>query len=172
MQNLHLKFDRRAAVATIAEHLQQRRQRLAVAESCTGGMVAQWLTDRPGSSDWFERGLVTYSNLAKHELLGVPVGDLDRHGAVSAATALAMASGLLHRAPVQWTLAITGIAGPGGGSAEKPVGTVWIAWAGRGFAVSASRFVFTGDRAAVREQSAAAALSGLVDCLAIVNSSC
>jgi nicotinamide-nucleotide amidase len=150
---------------TVATALRAGELRMATAESCTGGFIAKLLTDLPGSSVWFERGLVTYSNDAKTELLGVPANVLDHAGAVSAATVLAMAEGLLSRAPVQWTLAVSGIAGPDGGSADKPVGTVWIAWAGRGVAASASRFQFPGDRDAVRRATAAAALQGLADLL-------
>lgn len=150
-------------VAEIAEALLARGQWLAVAESCTGGLVAKMLTDLAGSSGWFERGVVSYSNRAKQSLLGVPEDVLQQHGAVSEATARAMASGLLDAAPVDWTLALTGIAGPGGGSADKPVGTVWIASAGRGRECAARCFRFDGDRASVRLQSARTALDILVD---------
>lgn len=156
-----------ALVASVAGRLLACGERLATAESCTGGLIAQWLTDRPGSSAWFERGLVTYSNEAKMELLGVPAATLADHGAVSGPTVLAMASGLLARAPVQWTLAVSGIAGPDGGTADKPVGTVWLAWAGRGIAPAASRFRFDGDRQAVRQQAAVEALRGLRALLAV-----
>lgn len=149
-----------ALVAGLADALTARGEWLAVAESCTGGLMAGACTERAGSSGWFERGLVTYSNTAKHELLGVPQAVLAQHGAVSEATVRAMAAGLLARAPVQHTVAVSGIAGPGGGSADKPVGTVWIAWADRQ-QLQAERFLFTGDRAAVREQAVIAALQGL-----------
>src|SRR5258707_7531667 len=119
-------------VAQIAARLLARREWLATAESCTGGLVAKRLTDLAGSSQWFERGLVTYSNRAKTELLGVPAALLDHHGAVSGEVAEAMALGLLARTPVQWTLAVTGVAGPTGGTPEKPVGTVWTAFANQG----------------------------------------
>jgi nicotinamide-nucleotide amidase len=154
-----------AALETLARaigaRLLARGEWLATAESCTGGLIAKLLTDIPGSSVWFERGLVTYSNRAKQQLLAVPGETLETFGAVSAPTALAMAKGLLAAAPVQWTVAVTGIAGPDGGTAEKPVGTVWIGWAGAGAAPSASRFRFAGGRDAVRRASAAAALAGL-----------
>ncbi|MFP5358533.1 MAG: CinA family protein [Gammaproteobacteria bacterium] len=146
-----------AALTTLVAALTARRQWLAVAESCTGGLIAKICTDLPGSSAWFERGLVTYSNRAKQELLGVPAELIAGHGAVSEAVARAMAEGLLQRAPVDWTLAVTGIAGPDGGSADKPVGTVWLACAGREGGVLARPYRFGGDREAVREQSAAAA---------------
>ncbi len=151
-----------ALAAGLAAALLARGERLATAESCTGGLIAKVLTDLPGSSVWFERGLVTYSNEAKAELLGVPAETLAMHGAVSGPTALAMAGGLLARAPVQWTLAVSGVAGPGGGTEDKPVGTVWLAWAGCGVSPAASRHRFGGDRQAVRMQTAAEALRGLL----------
>ncbi len=156
-----MKRSSRDYVDALAERLVARKQRLAVAESCTGGLIAAWLTARPGSSAWFDRGLVTYSNAAKRELLGVSEETLEQHGAVSAATVLAMTQGLLARSGVDWTLAVSGVAGPDGGTPEKPVGTVWIAWQGAGVAPSCSRFLFVGDRAEVRRQSALAALDGL-----------
>lgn len=150
----------------VSEALRARSEKLAVAESCTGGLIGKCLTDLPGSSLWFERGLVTYSNAAKQELLGVPEEVLMRAGAVSSETVLAMASGLLARAPVDWTLAVSGIAGPDGGTPDKPVGTVWIGWAGRHCGASASRFRFDGDRPTVRAAAAANALKGLLGLLA------
>lgn len=149
-----------ALVAEIAHALVARGEWLAVAESCTGGLIAAACTERAGSSGWFERGLVTYSNAAKQQLLGVPEALIIEHGAVSEATVRAMATGLLAMAPVQYSLAVSGVAGPGGGSAEKPAGTVWIAWAGpKG--VKAQRFLFAGNRAEVRQQAVIAALQGL-----------
>jgi nicotinamide-nucleotide amidase len=150
-------------VAEVAELLLARGQWLAVAESCTGGLVAKTLTDLAGSSAWFDRGVVSYSNRAKQQLLGVPDGLLQQHGAVSEATVRAMATGLLERAGVDWTVALTGIAGPGGGTADKPVGTVWIASAGRSGDCSARCFRFDGDRTSVRLQAARTALDILVD---------
>lgn len=152
-------------VLALATRLLARNEAMATAESCTGGLIAKLLTDVPGSSRWFERGIVSYSNAAKQELLGVPAATIAAHGAVSAATVLAMAEGLLARAPVQWTVSVSGIAGPDGGTPDKPVGTVWIGWAGTGIVPAASRFVFAGDRAAVREQTVVAALQGLLDLL-------
>ena len=144
----------------VAAALLARGERLAVAESCTGGLIAAACTDLAGSSAWFERGVVSYSNAAKSELLGVDPGLIARHGAVSEATVRAMAEGLLARAPVQWTIAVSGIAGPDGGTASKPVGTVWIAWAsGRG--TTARQHGFAGDRQAVRQAAVVAALEGL-----------
>lgn len=148
-------------VEQIAERLLARGEWLATAESCTGGLLAKRCTDLAGSSGWFERGLVSYSNRAKQELLGVPAAVLDAYGAVSRETVLAMAGGLIARAPVQHAIAVSGIAGPGGGSADKPVGLVWIAWASAANA-EALCFRFAGAREAVREQAAEAALAGLL----------
>lgn len=150
-----------ALIEAIAAQLLARGEWLATAESCTGGLIAKRCTDLAGSSQWFERGLVTYSNLAKQQLLGVPPSVLEAHGAVSEATVLAMAGGLLVQAPVQHAIAVSGVAGPGGGSADKPVGTVWIAWASAAHA-RATRYQFQGDRDAVREQAADAALVELL----------
>jgi len=151
-----------ALARATGEALLTRQQWLASAESCTGGLIAKLCTDVAGSSRWFERGLVTYSNAAKQELLGVPGEVIQRAGAVSAETVQAMVQGMLAHAPVQWAVAVSGIAGPDGGSAEKPVGTVWIGWGGTGLATSCSRFRFDGDRDAVRRRSAQAALEGLL----------
>ncbi|MDE2254692.1 MAG: CinA family protein [Betaproteobacteria bacterium] len=137
---------------------------LGCAESCTGGLVAAAVTSIAGSSEWFERGFVTYSNQSKTELLGVPEVLLVAHGAVSREVALAMAQGVLARAPVQAALAVTGIAGPGGGSPDKPVGLVWFGWAWRqGQAVhgEAESVVWPGDRQAVRMAAAHHAVAGL-----------
>ncbi len=152
-----------ALARDVGELLLARGAMCATAESCTGGLVAGALTDIAGSSAWFERGFVTYSNEAKHELLGVPMATIERHGAVSEATARAMAQGALARTPatVGVAVAITGIAGPGGGSAEKPVGTVCFGWAVRGGATRVVTQRFDGDRDAVRRASVAAALAGL-----------
>ncbi|HEY1128809.1 MAG TPA: CinA family protein, partial [Roseateles sp.] len=111
----------------IAVALMQRRERIGTAESCTGGLIAAACTSLAGSSQWFERGVVSYSNEAKAELLGVPKGLIALHGAVSAEVAEHMARGLLAHAPLDWALSVTGIAGPTGGSEAKPVGTVWLA---------------------------------------------
>ena len=133
--------------------------RLAVAESCTGGLIAACLTAIAGSSDVLDRGFVTYSDQAKTELLGVPESLLMAHGAVSAEVARAMAQGALKHAGVHLAGAVTGIAGPGGGSAEKPVGLVHMAAARSGFATLDERHVFAGDRNAVRMQAVAAVLN-------------
>lgn len=142
------------------ELLQQRCWRLTTAESCTGGWVAQSITAIAGSSAWFERGFVTYSNEAKQEMLGVSSETLQQHGAVSEAVVLAMAQGALQHSLAQVSIAISGIAGPTGGSVEKPVGTVWIAWATPEQLV-AKLFLFSGDRQQVREQAVHAALTEL-----------
>ena len=135
---------------------------LATAESCTGGLVAGAITAVAGSSAWFDRGFVTYSNAAKTALLGVPSALIERDGAVSEATARAMATGALAGSDAMLAVAVTGIAGPGGGTAAKPVGTVCFAWAMRDGAVEATTQHFAGNRAAVRRASVAAALAGLV----------
>lgn len=153
--------DLTAWLPALATRLRNRGERLATAESCTGGLIAAACTDLAGSSDWFERGVVSYSNRAKTELLGVPAVLIEQHGAVSEPVALAMAQGLLQRAPVQWTIAVTGIAGPGGAVPGKPVGTVWIAWA-HGAGAQAERCHFDGDRAAVRTATVRHALHGLL----------
>jgi nicotinamide-nucleotide amidase len=141
---------------------------LATAESCTGGLVAAACTGLPGSSLWFERGFVTYSNAAKTELLGVPAALIEKWGAVSQEVVLAMASGAIQHSRAQVAVAVTGVAGPGGGSTEKPVGTVWLAWQVNGVA-QAEYHRFAGDRAAVREASVQTALQGLYQRLLAVD---
>lgn len=148
-------------VAQLAKALKARQHFLATAESCTGGLIAGACTDLSGSSDWFERGYVTYSNAAKCELLGVPAALIDAHGAVSEPVARAMAAGAVARAHVQCSVAVTGVAGPSGGSTEKPVGTVWFGWA-TPHGVFTEHQHFLGDRTAVRQASVAHALSGLL----------
>jgi len=138
---------------------------IATAESCTGGLVAGCLTEIPGSSDVFERGFVTYSNAAKAEVLGVPTALIAEHGAVSAEVAEAMARGALARSEADAAIALTGVAGPGGGTAEKPVGLVHIGAARRGGAMRQRREIFGGDRTAVRTRSVAAALELLGELL-------
>ena len=146
-------------VAPLADALRARGWRLVIAESCTGGLVAATCTALAGSSDWFERGFVTYSNAAKTEQLGVEALLIAQHGAVSQAVVRAMAEGALLRSAADIAVAVTGIAGPGGGTADKPVGLVWLAMAQRGMAVQAERLQLAGDRAAVREQTVVAALA-------------
>lgn len=137
--------------------------RVATAESCTGGGVARAVTDIAGSSAWFERGFVTYSDAAKHQMLDVPEDTLASHGAVSAATAEAMATGALTHSEADLAVAITGVAGPGGGTADKPVGLVWFAWARRGYPPEARVEQLDGDRGAIREASVRIALEGLIE---------
>lgn len=145
----------------VAESVQQRRLMLVTAESCTGGWVAKTLTDLPGSSAWFDAGVVTYSYEAKEALLGVNPRTLEHAGAVSEETVLEMVSGALARFGAGVAVAVTGIAGPSGGTPDKPVGTVWIGWKRRGGYGHARMFHFPGDREAVRRQTVAAALIGL-----------
>lgn len=149
----------------LGQVLEHAHQMLATAESCTGGWAARVLTAVPGSSKWFERGFVTYSNAAKSDMLGVSTETLARDGAVSEATVRAMAEGALARSGAQMAVAITGVAGPSGGTVEKPVGTVWVAWARAGYETRARRWQFEGDREAVRRQSVTAAIEGLLDWL-------
>ena len=148
----------------VGERLAAGRHMLATAESCTGGWVAQAITAIAGSSDWFERGFVTYSNDAKQEMLGVRADTLKRHGAVSEQTAREMAQGALARSKASLSVAVTGIAGPGGGSAEKPVGMVCFAWASRQGARTETTH-FSGDRESVRHQSVIHALEGVLKTL-------
>ncbi len=148
-----------------SERLCVRGLAMAAAESCTGGWLAKTATDLPGSSRWFERGFVTYSNEAKQDLLGVSAVTLARHGAVSEATAREMACGALANSGAQVALAITGIAGPGGGTPDKPVGLVWFAWVRQGCEPVARSQCFDGDRDAVRRRAVAAAWQGLLDLL-------
>ena len=163
-----------ADLAILADGLRARGWRMATAESCTGGRIAGFCTELAGASDWFEGGVVSYSNAAKGALLGVPPALIERDGAVSEAVALAMAAGVLQRLPgAQLAVAVTGVAGPSGGSAAKPVGTVWLAWgwrvsdhAGADLIQTSARLQrFDGDRAAVRLATVSAALQGLIDCL-------
>ncbi len=145
--------------ARLLDLCRARNVLLASAESCTGGLVAAALTATGGSSDVFERGFVTYSNEAKSAMLGVPAATIASHGAVSEPVARAMAEGAIRHSRASLAVSVTGVAGPGGGSAEKPVGLVWIAAARRGGAVVSERHIFPGDRAAIREASTAAALA-------------
>lgn len=140
-----------------------RGWKLAVAESCTGGWIAKVLTDIPGSSGWFDRGYVVYSNAAKHDMLGVGAETLARHGAVSEAVVRELAERVLARADAQLSVAVSGVAGPGGGSADKPVGTVWFAWARSGGATQARRLQFPGDRTSVRAAAVRSALEGVLE---------
>ena len=152
-----------ALARRIGVRLKARGLELATAESCTGGWIAQAVTSVPGSSEWFDRGFVTYSNGAKKELLGVRAGTLSRHGAVSEATAREMASGALARSRAQVAVAVTGVAGPTGGTKEKPVGMVCFAWSRKGRVPESVTRRFSGGRESVRRQSVIAALQGLLE---------
>lgn len=149
--------------ARLGAALVSRGWMLAAAESCTGGWAAQAITAIPGSSAWFDRGFVTYSNAAKQEMLGVKADTLATYGAVSEPTVREMALGALVLSQAQAAFAISGIAGPGGGSSDKPVGTVCFAWALKGGAVKTTTCHFEGDRRAIRAQSVAQALQGLLE---------
>src|SRR5215469_2141077 len=155
----------KAQAEQIADVALRQRLMLVTAESCTGGWIAKTLTDLPGSSAWFDAGVVTYSYEAKEALLGVNPRTLERTGAVSEETALEMVSGALARFGAGMAVAVTGIAGPSGGTEDKPVGTVWVGWKRRGGYAYAKRFYFEGDREAVRRQTVAAALNGVIKAL-------
>lgn len=155
----------RQLATRVSKRLRAARETIVTAESCTGGFVAKCLTELPGSSDLFDRGWITYSNHAKRAELDVEPRTLARHGAVSEAVAIAMVRGALDRSTAHHAVAVTGIAGPTGGSRGKPVGLVWIAWGYRRkgeIQVHATRYRFRGSRDAVRRQAVAAALKGLL----------
>jgi nicotinamide-nucleotide amidase len=165
MQNKELEL----IVEKLAERLIKNNKKLAAAESCTGGWVAKVLTDLAGSSVWFERGFVTYSNQAKHEMLSVAESTLETYGAVSQETVIEMAVGALKNSHADFSLSVSGIAGPGGGSAEKPPGLVWFAWAVKDKnklnILAAERQVFVGDRESVRQQAVEYVLTRLMKLL-------
>ncbi len=146
---------------TLADRLTALGWMMATAESCTGGLIAAQCTDLPGSSRWFERGLVTYSNAAKIDLLGVDAAVIEKHGAVSEPVARAMALGAVYRTRARASLSVTGIAGPDGGSVEKPVGTVWFGWCIDGI-VHTEMKCFTGDRHRIRQATTTWGLQGLL----------
>ncbi len=156
-----------ATLEALAERLgvllRSAGQTVATAESCTGGWVGQCLTAIPGSSAWYDRGFVTYSYASKSDLLGVPAQLIATRGAVSEAVALSMAEGVLAHSVADWSVAITGIAGPDGGTPDKPVGTVCFAWAGRDGTRATRTCRFVGHRAEVRAQAVATALTGLIE---------
>lgn len=153
--------DLRALAEEVADAAMAQRQRVVTAESCTGGWIAKTLTDIPGSSAWFDAGVVAYSYEAKEALLGVNPRTLEITGAVSEETVLEMVAGALAHFGANVAVAVTGIAGPGGGTDDKPVGSVWIGWKKRGGYAQAQLFRFDGDRDAVRRQTVAEALRGL-----------
>jgi nicotinamide-nucleotide amidase len=152
-----------ALAAELGRALAAKGRFAATAESCTGGLVAGAITAIAGSSGWFDRGFVTYTNAAKTEMLGVDPDALDRNGAVSEATAIAMAEGALRASRADVAVAVTGIAGPAGGTADKPVGTVCFAWARRGGPTTSATHHFSGDRDAVRKTSVIVAIQGLIE---------
>jgi nicotinamide-nucleotide amidase len=152
--------------AQVGVALRTRNRTLAIAESCTGGWIAKVATDVPGSSGWFDRGFVTYSNAAKSDLLGVQQSTITHHGAVSAEVVAEMVAGALQRSPADVIVAVSGIAGPDGGTPDKPVGTVYLAWALRDGPLHTERQHFPGNRDAVRLQAVAAALQGVLDVFA------
>jgi len=155
-----------ATLGPLGDALRARHWRLATAESCTGGLIAALCTSVAGSSDWFDRGFVTYSNAAKSDQLGVPAALIERHGAVSEPVALAMVQGALRHSQAQLAAAVTGVAGPGGGTPDKPVGTVWLAWGvqapGHALHCEALHLKLAGDRTAVRSQTVRRALTVLL----------
>lgn len=153
-----------ALASRVGQLLLGQGQQMATAESCTGGLLGSVLTQVPGSSQWFVGGMITYSNVCKQRWLGVPEALLLAHGAVSSEVAQAMASGLQQTAGVSWTVAITGVAGPSGGTPNKPVGTVWLAW-GTPQGVRAQHLLASGDREAIRTQAVRQALTGLMEAL-------
>jgi len=155
-----------AAARTLGAALKDTDLSLATAESCTGGWVAKVMTDIEGSSAWFDRGFVTYTNESKQEMLGVSAKTLSIHGAVSEATVEEMAQGALRHSHADLSLAISGIAGPGGGTADKPVGTVYFAWASRDGWMTAENKIFKGDRDIIRMQAVLTALQGIQDKIA------
>ncbi|KTD67327.1 Competence-damage inducible protein CinA [Legionella steelei] len=149
-------------IKEIAAILKKKNWQLVTAESCTGGLVASYLTDIPGSSVWFERGFVTYSNLAKEELLSIPKQLIEEYGAVSEPVAQAMATGALQHSAGHVAVSVTGIAGPDGGSLEKPVGTVCFGWAAKDINSKVVRKQFTGNRQDIRLAACEVVLSGLL----------
>lgn len=159
-------MDAESILQSVAEALITRGWKLACAESCTGGGISAAATSLAGSSRWFDRGFVTYSNQAKQDMLGVRPETLAKFGAVSEATVREMAAGALARSQAQVAVAVSGIAGPGGGAAEKPVGTVCVGWAVKGGEPIVRTEHFSGDRSAVRAQTVTCALQGILDVLA------
>ncbi len=147
----------------LARQLAEKSLAIVTAESCTGGWIAQTLTAVAGSSVWFDRGFVTYSNQAKQDMLGVADETLQQHGAVSKQVVQEMAQGALNNSPAQLAVSVSGIAGPGGGSTDKPVGTVWFGWCRQGSDAYCEHKQFNGDREAIRRQAVAHALQGLLD---------
>lgn len=146
----------------LGDRLKARAYKIATAESCTGGWIAQIITEVPGSSSWFDRGFVTYSNNAKMQMLGVNPQTLTQYGAVSAEVAKQMVAGALANSEADWAVAVTGVAGPDGGSTEKPVGTVFIAWLNKGGISRVQRLQLSGNRHEIRKQTVISAIEGLL----------
>jgi len=157
-----MKDDELLIVSNVADIFIANQQFLAVAESCTGGGIAKVCTDLPGSSAWFERGFVTYSNLAKVEMLGVKQTTLDQFGAVSEEIVIEMAMGALHNSAAHWSIAVSGVAGPGGGTTVNPVGTVWLAWMRQGQTAITEKLMLSGEREQIRSKTIFYALEKLV----------
>ncbi len=155
----------KTCITQVAKCLTHNDQMLAVAESCTGGWLAKVCTDLPGSSVWFDRGFVTYSNAAKQDMLGVQNTTIDTHGAVSQQTVEEMGSGALTHSRADWAIAISGVAGPGGGSEINPVGSVWFSWTKKNQNPVSIKKIFSGDRNQVREQAVEFALEELAKLL-------
>ncbi len=146
----------------LGQSLKAKSYKIATAESCTGGWIAQAITEVPGSSTWFDRGFITYSNSAKVQMLDVSPQTLEQHGAVSAETALQMVAGALVNSEADWAVAVTGIAGPDGGSAEKPVGTVYVAWQDKAGHAKVERLQLSGNRHQIRKQTVIRAIEGSI----------
>ncbi len=163
--NYPVEIDIKTSISQVAELLKVSGQRLAVAESCTGGWLAKVCTDLSGSSEWFDRGFVTYSNEAKHDMLGVSETTIKTYGAVSTNTVEEMVSGALSHSRADWAIAISGVAGPGGGSEVNPVGSVWFAWMKKDQYPVTIKKIFSGDREQVRKQSVKFALEELAKLL-------
>lgn len=157
--------DTTTKIQTLASLALDKKRMIATAESCTGGLIAAAFTEVSGSSAWFDRGFVTYSNNAKQQMLGVTDAVLQLHGAVSEATVIEMAEGAVARSDANVAVSVSGVAGPAGGSAEKPVGTVWIACAGDDFTSVSNHYVFAGGRQSVRQQTVDYAVQLLINCI-------
>jgi nicotinamide-nucleotide amidase len=147
----------------VGDELHSRGLTLATAESCTGGGIAQLVTSLAGSSAWFDCGFVTYSNSAKHKMLNVDVAIIEQYGAVSEPVVIQMAENAVRLSDADVAVAVSGIAGPGGGTSEKPVGTIWLAWAIKGHPTVACRSLFQGDRNEIRQQCVQRALQGILE---------
>lgn len=161
--NMKINYDLHKLAIQLGEQLSSKMLRCSVAESCTGGSLSAAITDIPGSSSWFDRGIITYTNESKHQLLSVPLEILENYGAVSKETVFAMAKGILEISNANISVAVSGIAGPTGGSVEKPVGTVWISWVGDCFEPIAQQFIFSGNRLEIRQQAVIESIKGILN---------